>query len=172
VSALADAAALGFADHNPAVVMAAVNEVLPLGKNEALDAIEAAAEGDAIGLFWVLRSLFDMPPDPGFPPVRWGKPDVPPPADPATLPRFPLVLAADVPLLAVHGYALGGLPEPVSAQIIDYREFGELRDGPMELPEDLGVVESDFLAQWHRAYGDDEDALARELVSAQLARVR
>ena len=72
----------------------------------------------------------------------------------------------------VHGYSLSGLPEPVSAQIIDYREFGTLRDGPMELPGDLGAVERDFLAQWRRAYGDGQDAVARELVSAQLARVR
>src|SRR5215203_2020444 len=106
MSALADAAALSFGDHDPAVVIAAVNALQPLGKEPALDAIEAQANagGDAIGLFWVLRSLFDMPTEPGHPPVRWGEPDIPPPADPATLPRFPLVLAADAPLLVVHGY--------------------------------------------------------------------
>lgn len=171
---LASAAALDFEDYDPTVVMAAVNALLPLGKERALDAIEAqaGAGGDAIGLFWVLRSLFDMPAEPGHPPVRWGEPDVPPPADPAALPRFPLVLAAGVPLLAVHGYSLAGLPEPVSAQIIDYREFGTLRDGPLELPEDLGSVEREFLEQWRRAYGSDQESLAQELVSAQLARVR
>jgi hypothetical protein len=60
----------------------------------------------------------------------------------------------------------------VAAQIIDYRECGVLRHGPVELPEDLGVAERDFLEHWRRAYGPRQNALAEELVRAQLARVR
>ncbi len=170
---LAHAARLTFEDHDPAVVIAAVNDLVTLSKDAALDAVEAQAGdgGDAIGLFWVLRALFDMPPEPGFPEVRWGEPDVAPPADPASLPRFPLVLAADVPLLVVHGYFLTGLPEPVAAQIIDYREFGRMREGPLEPPDDPAAVESAFLEHWRRAYGGARDAQARELLAPQLARM-
>lgn len=171
---LARAAALTFDDHDPAVVIAAVNALVGQPKEAALDAIEAqaAAGGDAIGLFWVLRALFDMPAEPGFPEIRWGDPDIEPPADPATLPRFPLVLAADVPLLAVHGYFLTGLPEPVTAQIIDYREFGRMRETPLQAPQDLAAAEHAFLEQWRGAYGTARDAQARELVASQLARMR
>lgn len=165
------AAALGFEDYAPGVVIAAVNDLQPLGKEAALDRVEqqAVAGGDAIGLMWVLRALFEMPPDPGYPPVRWGEPDIPPPADAGALPRFPIVLALDVPLLAVHGYELAGLPEPVSAQIIDYREHGTLRDEPLS-PQAPEAVREDFLRQWRDAYGNEWLDAAAGLADAQLAR--
>ena len=172
VDPVARAAAMGFEDHDPGVVIEAVNDLLPLGKDAALDRIAAAATagGDAIGLMWVMRAMFDLPG--GHPPVLWGVPDVPPPDDPSALPRFPLVLAADVPLLAVHGYALTGVPEPVAAHVGAYREAGVIRDRPLRPPADLAIVEEQFMRQWREAYGGDHEDAARDLLHAQFERLR
>ena len=108
IASLKRAADLQFRDYDAALVVAAVNELQPLGKEEALDRVEGflserAPEKPAYGLFWVLRVLFEAPGDTGFPPVRIGTPTVPPPERTGSLPRFPIVLAADVPILAVRG---------------------------------------------------------------------
>src|SRR4051812_37061292 len=121
MSTLDKAARMPLDEYNPDLVIDAVNALQPLGKQKALDAIKAylAKAGNAgnaaVGLFWVLRTSFDLPAGQAFPPVRLGQPDVPPPASPDALPRFPIVVARDEPLLVVRGYALGGFPEPVTA---------------------------------------------------------
>src|SRR5690606_8565868 len=117
---LDQAATMTVEDYNPARVIHAVNALVPLGKEAALDQISSylKAHGqpaEVQGLFWVLRVLFDVPADRSFPPVRIGQPNIPPPADPGALPRFPILIVRDIPLLVVSGYDLGGLPEPVDA---------------------------------------------------------
>src|SRR5262245_13157803 len=94
-------------DYDPGVVISAVNALLPLGKNAALSEVAALEpEPPASGLFWVLRVLFEVPDPPGFPPVILGTPAIPPPSDPASLPRYPIVVVRDVPLLIAGGYVL------------------------------------------------------------------
>jgi hypothetical protein len=170
---LARAAAMGFEDYDPARVVEAVNELQPLGKDAALERVDAAAaedpQADAFGLFWVLRVLFEVPPEQGFPPVRIGEPTVAPPPKSGPLPRFPIVLAQDVPLLAVRGYMLGGLAEAVENHVRYFREHGTVREAPLS-PEPAEAEEA-FLHQWRAAYGDDYPAEGPAVVREQLARM-
>jgi hypothetical protein len=147
---LARAADMQFEDYDPALVVEAVNELQPLGAEAALDRVEEllAARGPAqpsYGLFWVLRVLFDVPPEQGFPPVRIGRPSVAPPPRSGPLPRFPIVIADDVPLLAVRGYSLAGLAEGVDAHIAYFREHGVIRQAPLSPSRDAAADE--FLRQ-------------------------
>jgi hypothetical protein len=167
------AAAIGVEDYDPGPVVEAVNELQPLGREGALREIEAQLAGpangtDNLGLFWVLRVLFEAP---EFAPVRLGQPDIPPPADPAALPRFPIVLARDVPLLVVGGYDLAGLAEPVQAHVDFYRERGEVRARPLAPPEGMDGVEDDFARQWTAAYGERHAEVVLARVRSQIARM-
>jgi hypothetical protein len=173
-SALALAADMQISEYDPARVVEAVNELQPLGKEPALERLEAELAGrdpqrPAYGLFWVLRVLFDVPAETGFPPVRLGQPTVSPPRDPAALPRFPIVLAGDVPLLAVRGYTLGGLAEPIEAHVRYFREHGRLRAAPLSPSPER--AEDEFLSQWKAAYGDSYPAEGLELAREQLKRM-
>ena len=112
------ASSSSFATYNPGRIVQAVNDLIPLGKEEALASIAGyyeAADRQADprqGLFWVLRVLFDVPAEPGYhPPVRLGAPRPAAPEDLRTIPRFPIMLIEDIPLLMVTSYILGGLPE-------------------------------------------------------------
>ncbi len=163
MSALETAAALGFDDYDPYVVADAANELVPLGTEAALDRI--ALFGEGTGLFWVLRAAFEMPA--GFPVVRLGAPDVAPP--PSGLPRFPIVLALDVPILVVSGYDVGGRPETPSRQLPHFRERGELRAAPLEPSRDADAVLTAFSECWSDAYGDDAPDV-EGFVRAQLGR--
>jgi hypothetical protein len=174
---LEPAATIPLDAYDPAAVIRAVNALQPLGTARALDAIDAylagrAAGQETTGLFWVLRVLFDVPAAVGFPPVGLGQPTIPPPADPAALPRYPIVMARDVPLLAVRGYFLGGLPEPVEAHVAYFRAHGTIRPQPLRPPAGLDGVEEDFLRQWRAAYGDAHTAEVRATIQEQLRRLR
>ncbi|MDA0167810.1 hypothetical protein OJ998_01825 [Solirubrobacter taibaiensis] len=162
MSALSLAASMGYEDYRPHLVVDAVNELHPLGREGALDAV-AAEEG--LGCFWVLRVLFDPP----LPPVRLGEPVPAPPAD--TLERFPIVLALDVPFLVVRGYDLGGKAQPVSAHIDELREHGRLREQPLRPATDPEAVHAAFVAEWRGAFGDEGLAEVEPLVDRQLISV-
>ena len=105
VSRLDRASAMQFDDYNPGYIIQAVNGLQPLGKEKALESIDSYLEkrdkGTAgYGLFWILRVLFEVLGELGFPPVRIGKPSIPPPAELEKLPRFPIVMIRDIPFLA------------------------------------------------------------------------
>lgn len=173
--ALERAATMPVDAYNPAFVIEAVDALQPLGKEKALAQVDAclASRGKKVvhGLFWVLRSLFDMPPGRAFPPVRIGEPALPPPADPAKLPRFPIVMARSIPLLAVDKYILGGKAEPVDAHVAYYRAHGVLRAQPLGPISPEGVEEA-FVQAWKDAYGDAHLRQALVAVRAQIARLR
>ena len=160
--------------YDPGAVIDAVNALHALGKDEALLAVERRAdEANDVpyGLFWVLRTLFDVPPDRGFPPVRLGQPDIPAPAQPQRLPRFPVMIVNDVPLLAVRGYSLGGMPEPVQAHVDYFRAEGELRASPLSRPSSREGIEDAAMEAWRDAYGDAHAGAVAALVREQLARM-
>ena len=82
------------------------------------------------GVFAVVRSLVEVPPasavatdwpgvlQPGhLRPPALGAPTPPQPDDLAAVPRWPIVLLQDVPLVVVSGYALGGQPESLSMHL-------------------------------------------------------
>lgn len=127
--------------YDPLPVIEVVNALQPLGKEKALAAIEEylrvasrfhsdAAEG---GLFLVLRVLFDVPAGPGhMPPMILGAPSPAAPGDPKRIPRFPVALVDDVPILLINGYLLAGVPEPVENHVKYFRDQGTLRNRPLE----------------------------------------
>ena len=60
--ALEMASSMSCQDYRPGLVVGAVNELQPLGRDPAIARIERQARGGrATGLFWVLRVLFDPP---------------------------------------------------------------------------------------------------------------
>ncbi|KAB8141286.1 hypothetical protein F8S13_19515 [Chloroflexia bacterium SDU3-3] len=167
---LAHVAVMEFEDYNPVDVIAAVNELLPLGKEQALAQI-GAARPQGYGLFWLLRTLFDLPEGQAFPPVLLGQPSIPPPANPQAIPRFPILIVQDVPLLVVGGYFLGGFPEPVEAHIRYFQAHGLLRAAPLAPPGASDVLLAEFQERWALAYGSAYSAEAAAVVKGQLARV-
>jgi hypothetical protein len=91
---LVQAADMACDDYNPSLIIQAVNALVPLGKEKALEEIESCMtaqnkQQEQTGLFWVLRVLFDVPEGTVFPPVRLGRPDIPPPGQCADTPPLP-----------------------------------------------------------------------------------
>lgn len=173
---LAQAATMPIEAYNPAAVIEAVNALQPLGKEAALAEVERYLQqqdkgAQATGLFWVLRVLFAVPSESGFPPLHLGQPAIPPPSEAGHLPRFPIVMVQDVPLLASRGYFLAGLPEPVEAHIAYYRLHGTLRAAPLAPPATAEGLEEQFLPTWQAAYGEEYAQEVRTLVREQLARL-
>lgn len=177
-SSLLDRAATMAVDaYNPRVVIEAVNALQSLAEKKAwaqIDSYLASRDKKKVihGLFWVLRVLFDVPAGESFPPVRIGAPAIPPPADPAKLPRFPIVMVSDVPFLAVDKYFLGGKAEPVEVHVAYYRAHGVFRAQPLAPPPSLAGVEEALLQTWKAAYGEAYVPQVMETVRAQIARMR
>lgn len=143
--------------YNPADVMAVVNTLVPLGKTKALEEISAVIPAntlDAVGAFWVLRVLFELPPEEFYPTVKIGRPNIPPPEAAYIMPRFPIVIVWDIPFLVVKGYDLNGVPERVEGHINYFREYGIIRHQELTLPKSSSGIEAEFLTQWESAYGD------------------
>ncbi|MCH8987739.1 MAG: hypothetical protein IIA92_02920 [Chloroflexi bacterium] len=164
-------------DYNPTYVVQAVNALQPLGTEMALERLDSCLESrsageDTYGLFWVLRVLFEVPAEQGFPPVGLGRPNIPPPADPEKLPRFPIVMVREIPLLVVRGYFLLGLPEPVDAHVAYFRTHGTIREQVLHPPASMDGVEEEFLRLWQAAYGDAYAAEALGTIKAQIAKIR
>lgn len=174
---VARAGGSAFADYDPRVVVDAVNVLVPLGKLGAIDAIEmhlsrADLERDPQeGLFLVLRVLFDVSPPRRHPPLNLGGSVPPPPPDASAMPRFPIVLVDDVPLLLVSGYALGGDTEPVSTHVEFYREHGRLRGAPLTPPPTSDGLLERYEAEYTSAYGSPPSQREIEFVDAQLSRM-
>jgi hypothetical protein len=171
-SVLQSASSSAFADYDPTPVIAAVNALLPLGKAGALDAMDAflarqdLAADPHRGLFLVLRVAFEAEP---HPPLQLGGSQPAPPPSASALPRFPIMLVSDVPIMLVANYTLRGLAEPVSAHVAYYRANGTLRSAPLAPltgPDRL----ADYQAQYQTAYHAQPSAAEREHVRAQLAR--
>lgn len=169
--------AMQFDDYDPSLVIEAVNALQPLGKERALEEIDAYLENqgrgkESYGLFWVLRVLFDVPGEAGFPPVRLGQPTQPAPANASALPRFPIVMVRDVPFLVVRGYMLGGMPEPVEAHVVYFREHGTIRAAPLAPgPAPAGELEDELAQRWREAYAAAPGAETLGWIREQLARL-
>ncbi len=125
--------------YNPRTVIRAVNALLPLGKEKALATIEeflrVASDwhnSGRDGVFLVLHTLFEVPNEPGYMPRMFvGAPSPPEPKDRKLLPRFPIAIEGDIPLLIVDGYSLNGYPEPPELHVKYFREHGTLRAEPL-----------------------------------------
>ncbi|HVZ39415.1 MAG TPA: hypothetical protein VHI13_09070 [Candidatus Kapabacteria bacterium] len=163
-------------DYNPEYVIDAVNALQPLGKEAACRMIgmyleRRDPEQSDDGLFLLLRVLFDLPQDQCYPEVGLGVPVTPPPPDAGNLPRFPIVMVQDVPILVVRGYFLGGFPDRVERHVAFFREHGILSRRPLVPSRSMRSVESEFNLLWNAAYGGVPPADVGSLVKEQLARL-
>ena len=178
MSALASAASSDFPRFDPGPLIAAVNELLPLGKHGALAAIEnhlAAADRSKDpqhGLFLVLRLLFQVPASGFHPPMFIGIPKAVEPSDPKSLPYFPLLVVDDIPLLLITTFVLGGAAQPVEAHLRYYRETGTLRAAPLAppAPADRAQILSRAAHLYRLAYGEDPKSALLEMLEGQLQR--
>jgi hypothetical protein len=83
-------------------------------------------------MFLVLRTLFDVPRDPGsLPRMQVGTSRPPEPKDPRTEPRFPIVITDDIPWLAIFGYKLGGKAQLPEDHLAWFRKHGALTPVPL-----------------------------------------
>jgi hypothetical protein len=163
-----------FARYDPGAVIAAVNQLVPLGKDGALAALDGflaqknLAKDPHQGMFLVLRVLFDAEP---HPPMRLGGSRPAAPASISALPRFPIAMVDEVPLMLVASYTLRGLAEPVTTHVEHYRTNGTIRAAPLAPargPDRLAT----FVAQYHAAYGVPPSDDERAFVAAQLDRLQ
>jgi hypothetical protein len=176
ISLIDQVSSMSFEDYNPSYVIQAVNSLQPLGKENALERLDSYLrsrdkEKNSYGLFWVLRVLFEVPREQGFPPVILGTPNIPPPADPGKFPRFPIVMLRDIPFLVVRGYILRGLPEPVDAHADYFRTYGTIREQILQPPASMKGVEGEFLQLWKAAYEDAYASEAMETIKTQIAKI-
>ncbi len=169
---------------DPLAIIQAVNALHRVGRERALAAVReylrvSSPLDDAgrEGTFLVLRALFAVPEPPGYQPSLWvGAPSPPTPADLKSVPRFPLALVEDVPLLLVHGYSLGGLPQRPEDHLEWFRAHGVLRARPLA-PPDMPLTWLDRLAgsaksPFLTATGLADDAGRRLLLAQGLKLVR
>jgi hypothetical protein len=180
VTILASSANSDFAYFNPGALVAAVNALVTLGKDRALDAVEhQLTESDHLadpqhGLFLVLRLLFDVPTDPGFHlPMHIGIPNVAAPKDAKALPYFPLIVVDDIPLLLVTTFLLGGSPELVEAHLKHFREKGILRAAPLTPKTFLSPAEilDHLIPLYLNAYGIAPTPAQLRMLEQQLRRM-
>ena len=176
---LADVPSYGAGLHyNPRKVIKAVNVLQPLGKERALAAVGEFLrvsywhDNGRDGVFLVLRTLFDVPDDPGFMPPM---PGYPPRPDQKLLPRFPIAIEGDIPLLVGTGSAFGGLPEQPESHLKYFRAHGKLRDRPLSPTTTPFKALEEFARspRWPFAGGHigNDDWRGRQLVSTQLLRL-
>lgn len=178
---LASAASSDFTSFNPGVLVAAVNMLLGLGKDRALDAVERQlvevphSADPQHGLFLVLRILFEVPDDPGFhPPMHIGIPKIAAPRNPKALPYFPLIVVDDVPLLLVTTFILGGSPEVVETHLRHFRENGTLRAAPLAPQTFLSPSEilDDLIPLYRDAYGVEPASTQLRMLEQQVRRMQ
>jgi hypothetical protein len=161
-----------FTGYDPRAVIDAVNALVALGADDAWGAVEASLTGADLvteprrGLFLVLRTAFDAD---LHPPVMLGTSDPPPPTDAGVVPRFPLVLVDDVPILLVSRYAAGGVVEPVTAHVAHYRASGTLRARALAPGTDADRMAA-VTALYRAAYHVDPSPAVCSFVEDQLRR--
>jgi hypothetical protein len=109
------------------------NYLQVMGKPKAMTVLQeyhrlGAGLDDQNWLFFLLRTLFEVPTSPGsMPDLRIGMMVPPPPTDPKMIPRFPIVLVDDIPFSLIWGTSLIGQAEPLSIQLEYFRRVGKIR---------------------------------------------
>lgn len=169
---LVRASSSDFSRFDPRVVIEAVNALVALGPERAWAAIDGSLAGADLaaeprhGLLLVLRTAFDAD---VHPPLRLGTSDPGPPTDAGAVPRFPLVLVDDVPVLLVARYTAQGLAEPITLHVEHYRAHGTLRAKPL-VPGDDADRLAGVVAVYRAAYHGDPPPAVTTFVEDQLRR--
>lgn len=131
---------------DPLTLIKAVNALVPLGKDGALEVIDEYLrvsswldDAGREGVFLLNRVLFDVPAA-GMPPMMVG--GAPEPSDKQALPRFPIEIVDDVPVKLVNGYMLAGHAEPPEDDVAAFRKIGTIRAKPLApSPAALDAIE-------------------------------
>ena len=123
----------------------------------------------------MLRTLFDVPSDPGYmPPMIVGMPSPAEPDDHKMFCRFPIDIEGDIPLLIVNGYMLAGVPEPPERHVKYFAstESSAPTAGPVSEPFKL-LDKSSKPGRWNFEVKDlfDGEQRWRHLLGNQLLRL-
>jgi hypothetical protein len=180
--------------YNPLPLIRIVNTLQPLGKEKALAAIgEYIRVSDAWsffesprgGMFLVLRTLFDLPDnaDP-YSAGGFGAPVPPPPKDPNRIPRYPIVVVDDIPLMLASGYELEGMATPMETFVEFYQVHGTIRSHPLVPGNDPLAAVSHLVKSRQWIYSDlslqdtnyamifpDQDVREQAMLMEQLLRL-
>lgn len=129
--------------HDPLWVIRCVNALVSMGKENAIFCLEqyfrvgSPAPYDESELFWIMRSLFEIPNPPGYMKIpAIGAMSPAPPDDLAMTPRFPIFIVDDVPFTLLTGITLGGFPEPPLWALRGYYSKWPMREQPLVPPDD------------------------------------
>ncbi len=161
----------GTAWHDPRPLIRVVNALQPLGKEKALAAIEEYLRGvdhhaRQDGVFLILRTLFEVPSEPGYLPGIYdkGKADRRGPDDPRLLPRFPVALEGDIPFLIMRPMEWEGFGFPTPQEEIFYFRRLAIRSKPLN-PTARPFAAIDEFTHSPRWYFKPQDEFAREEVA-------
>ena len=151
--------------YDPLPVIRIINALQPLGREKALDVlgeyVRVSEETFHSGLSLVLRVLFDLP-DNVDSRRGWiiGMPSPSGPKDFHRIPRFPIVLADDIPLMLVSGYTVAsylsqkGDPTPLEKDLEFFTRHGKFRSQPLIPTDDpLGAL-TNLIASQQWIYGN------------------
>lgn len=150
--------------YSPLPLIRAVNGFQSMGKDRALAAMveyvrsaKDPALDDVQSLFLVLLCLFDIPNPPGhMPEIPFGASQPPGPVDQRLVPRFPLVLLEDIPLLLYMGTEYAGETSSTKPFLTQLQKFGQIRSRPLHPSDNPFAVLDSLRASpqwlWGRAY--------------------
>jgi hypothetical protein len=150
--------------YDPLPLIQVVNTLQPLGREKVLAVIGEYLRvsdkwtgdmGPRYGLSLVLRVLFDLPDDvdPGQAALL-GMPSPPGPKNPHQVPRFPIAVVDDIPLLLINGYELEGMPSPMEDVLDFFRKNGNLRSDPLVPTNDPLSALTNLMASTQWIYAD------------------
>ncbi len=167
--------------YDPLSVIQTVNALQALGKDKAFAAIDEYLRVSSLphskareGLFLVLRVLFEIPEDPGhMPPMLLGLPNPDPPRDPKRIPRFPIALIDDIPILLIGGYGLQGRAQDIKVHVKYFRKSGLFRTRPLNPPERPfdSVKSLEKSPEWPHLKGDAWEDHGRAMMRNQILRL-
>jgi len=161
-------------NYDPRGVIQAVNALQPLGKELAIIVIREylrvtpllyGSDGQN-GLFLAIRTLFEVPKDPGYMPRMEVGACSEEPRNRMVFPRFPIALIADIPILLAKGYSGVGKPESVEQHLTYFEKHGTIRAQPLRPTTSL----SGALQECERAVGRLEAADSARLDLRFIAR--
>jgi hypothetical protein len=141
--------------YDPLVVIKIVNTLQALGKEKAVAAVDEYLRisdensyGARLGLFLVLRVLFDVPENEGgIPRMFEGTPSL-------LMPRSPILMKRDIPLAMPEGFMLNGQHQPVEEHVAYYRQHGLLRSKPLKPTDDPLSILDEAMNLWRSIHED------------------
>jgi len=166
--------------YDPKDVIRIVNGLQPLGKKRAIAVIHEYVRVSSEfsnahqGLHLVIRALFDVPKDVAFlPNFNIGLPSPLRPEKYDLVPRFPLLVEEDVPLLLVSGYSSFGSSAELEMQLSYFERHGIIRAtlmNPTARPFEL-IAKFDEMPEWHAKSSFGNKADLRVLLMSQILRL-